>query len=67
MTAIDSRSDEAANETLRVPASFSKVRGQPIKQFGMFGRSPCTPKSSGVFTIPIPKNCCQNRFTTTAG
>ena len=32
---------------------------------GWLGRSPCTPKSSVVFTSPMPKNICQERFTVT--
>src|ERR1700693_5184593 len=32
---------------------------------GFDGHSPCEPKSSTVFTIPVPKYICQNRFTVT--
>src|SRR5436305_2097958 len=32
---------------------------------GWLGGSPWAPKSSAVFTKPVPKNCCQNRFTAT--
>ena len=32
---------------------------------GCDGGSPCDPKSSAVFTMPVPNTCCQNRFTVT--
>ena len=32
---------------------------------GFTGRSPCAPKSSAVFTSPVPKSSCQKRFTVT--
>ena len=32
---------------------------------GWLGGSPCEPKSSAVLTMPVPKNCCQNRLTAT--
>ncbi len=46
------------------PRSTNSVASQSSSS-GCDGHSPCEPKSSTVFTSPVPKYICQNRFTVT--
>ena len=46
------------------PVRMNSVASQSSNS-GCEGHSPRVPKSSLVFTRPVPKNCCQNRFTVT--
>ena len=41
------------------------VRANSVSNAAFAGFSPCTPKSSVVFTRPIPKKVCHSRFTVT--
>src|SRR5439155_10808175 len=42
---------------------FTNSLASQSSSSGWLGRSPWTPKSSVVFTSPVPKNVCQKRFT----
>ena len=46
------------------PVRINSVASQSSNS-GWDGFSPCNPKSSVVFTKPVPKYCCQKRFTVT--
>ena len=61
----------AADETISFivffmsqPDSRNSTASQSINS-GCDGGSPCAPKSSAVFTRPVPKISCQKRFTVT--
>src|SRR6476619_3940601 len=46
------------------PVRTNSVASQSSNS-GCDGGSPCDPKSSAVFTMPVPKYICQKRFTVT--
>ena len=46
------------------PVRTNSVASQSSNS-GCDGHSPCDPKSSVVFTIPVPKYICQKRFIVT--
>ena len=46
------------------PVRMNSVASQSSSS-GCEGHSPCAPKSSTVFTMPVPKYICQKRFTVT--
>src|SRR5438093_657640 len=68
------RRDDCLYVALITMIFCSALTSQPVRtnsvasqsnSSGCDGGSPCDPKSSADFTIPVPKYICQNRFTVT--
>ncbi len=57
---ISGARQQQSDEMLGVPAGRLKLGGEPVDQFRMDRPLSWRPKSSGVFTWPIPKNCCRS-------